>query len=243
MSLIINRIDLEKVLKYITPRNIQVYQEVFMHKSALKKFHNTIHSNERLEFLGDVVFSLAVTDYLYTKYPEENEGFLTKIRIKIVKGQTLAFFATSLHIDEYLVVSPNTVINKNILENAFEALIGAIYLDYCVIGYEMVFIKMFVFKLLNELVDWVDILKDDNYKDILMRHAQKIHVNLPKYSVMELKGTPHSPNYNVTLSMQTENGNIMHVSKEAKTKKDAEQLCAKEMLLKFNISYDQLITG
>jgi ribonuclease III len=235
----INRFELEKVLRYIKPRNIDIYQTVFVHKSSLKKNQNaTSSSNERLEFLGDVVFGLVVTDYLYTKYPNENEGFLTKMRIKIVKGSTLARFARYLDIGKYMILSPNTVVNDNILENAFEALIGAIYLDFKCIGYELLFVKTFVNMLLKDLIDWNETVKDDNYKDILMRYAQRTRVKLPQYNILEQKGTSHSPKYCVTLSMTTSKNELLSVTKESNTKKNAEQLCARDMLQQLDLSQD-----
>jgi ribonuclease III len=239
---IISRRDLETVLRYVKPRNLEIYQDVFVHRSALRKLKRAPQqSNERLEFLGDVVLGLAVTDFLYDKYPLENEGFLTKLRIKIVKGTTLAFLAKNIGLEKHVAISSNTSVNGNILENTLEALIGAIYLDYRHIGYEMHFVKTFVFNLLDEYIDWENILMDDNFKDILMRHAQKIHVCLPSYKVTELSGTAHCPNYTVDLTMNDEKGVSFTVTQQAGTKRDAEQLCAKEMLSNLNVPGDQYI--
>lgn len=247
---IINRQNLESVLKYIRPRNLNFYQEVFIHKSALKMLNKSlimnrednlapmgyVNSNERLEFLGDVVLSIAVTDFLYDKYPDENEGFLTKMRIKIVKGITLAMFARQLGIEKFLSISNSTLINNNILENAFEALVGAIYLDYKVIGQEMHFVKKFVFGLLKDYIDWNEIIKDDNYKDILMRYMQKTRSTVPEYTVLDTKGLAHCPHYTVQLKMLNDAGEELLAVSEASTKRDAEQLCAKTMLEKLSPS-------
>jgi len=235
--MIIDRKSLTDVLGVLKPRNLKFYQEVFIHKSALKRVNQNseikFKSNERLEFLGDVVLSLAVTDYLYLKYTNENEGFLTKLRIKLVKGSTLTKFATRLNIEKHVLTSTNTVVNEHILENVFEALIGALYLDYKQIGIEMIAVRKFVFHILDTHVDWNDVLIDDNYKDILMRYAQKKHLQLPHYSVLK-SSIPNR--FNVRLQMKDCNQVSMSVSKHACSKKDAEQECAKEMLEKMNCS-------
>jgi ribonuclease III len=230
---IIGRKQLSAILRNIKPRNIQIYQEAFVHKSALKRINEkdcfrNFQSNERLEFLGDVVLSLAVTDYLYSKYPKENEGFLTKLRIKIVKGSTLTEFARYLDMEKHILTSSNTRVNKNILENAFEALIGAIYLDYREIGLEMQASKKFITHLLDNCLDWSEMLIDDNYKDILMRFAQKIRLPLPKYEMVESKDSL----YSVRLHMMDSENNSFTVVKEGVSKKEAEQECAREMLKK-----------
>lgn len=234
---LIDRPNLEQLLRYIRPRNLKHYQEVFVHRSAVRFLQrqeesgiSDISTNERLEFLGDVVLCLAVTDFLYDRYPDCNEGFLTKLRIKIVKGPTLADFASRLGIQNHLRLSNSTTINNNILENAFEALVGAVYLDYRVVGMEMHFVKKFVFGVLHDMVDWTNVTMDDNYKDVLMRHTQRLHVPLPQYTIESTTGQAHRPLYKVALSIQDEVGKKHETSAEAGTKRDAEQLCAKAML-------------
>src|SRR5690554_7520121 len=93
-------------------------------------------SNERLEFLGDTVLDAVIADYLYHKFPDEDEGYLTKIKSKIVSRKTLASIAESIHLSDYILYQKGRSIRVSTLEgNAFEALIGAIYLDA---GYEAV---------------------------------------------------------------------------------------------------------
>lgn len=232
----INRYDLQNVLRYIQPRNVEMYQTVFVHKSALKRLNNVQEgdmrheSNERLEFLGDVVFGIAVTDYLYTRFPSENEGFLTKMRIRIVKGPSLAKFARHLGLEKHMVLSNNTSVNENILENAFEALVGAIYLDYRCIGHENLLVREFVSMLLHEVIDWNDAIRDDNYKDVLMRYVQKMQHGPMNYNVCESRDSNNSPLYNVVLTVKTKGGDTIKVSKNSKTKKNGEQECAKNVL-------------
>ena len=240
--IIVNRFHLTRLLRYMHPRNIRIYQEVFIHRSVLKNLQKQYepevipHSNERLEFLGDAILNVIVTDYLYDRYPHESEGFLTKLRIKIVKGPTLAMFAQKLGIKEHLLLSSSTSINNNILENAFEALIGAIYLDYREVGLEMVFTKQFVFGVLHEFLNWNNIKTDDNYKDVLMRHAQKLHLAMPVYNVLDVSGQAHCPTYKISITLTDEKVDVHSSVQEHTTKRNAEQACAKCILESMNMS-------
>ena len=247
----VNRFNLTCLLRYIHPRNIYIYQDVFVHRSVIKQLQkqydtdtekNEIKSNERLEFLGDAILNVIVTDYLYDRFPNENEGFLTKLRIKIVKGPTLAMFAEKVGIKEHLMISTSTTINDHILENAFEALIGAIYLDYRVIGLELLFTKLFVFGILREFIDWDHFQTDDNYKDVLMRHSQKMHLSMPVYNVVSISGQAHCPLYKVSVTVTDEHGNTHTAVEENSTKRNAEQACAKHILTCMNMS-DTIING
>jgi ribonuclease-3 len=236
MFLIINRYDLTNLLRYIRPRNLQIYQQAFIHRSALKKIQRQCdtyfaQSNERLEFLGDSVLNLIVTSYLYNRFPHENEGFLTKLRIKLVKGSTLAWFAKKIGLESYIVLSNSTVLNNNILENTFEALLGAIFLDYCYTGCEMFYITLFLHSLFDEFVEWDQILKDDNYKDILMRHLQKIHMPMPQYKIENTFGKAHCPIYKVTLIID----NTLSSTNKASSKREAEQACGMNILEQMNV--------
>ena len=236
MCNVINRYDLTNLLRYVRPRNIQIYQDAFIHRSAVKKIKKqcdtyVAQSNERLEFLGDSVLNVVATNYLYHRFPYVNEGFLTKLRIKIVKGSTLTWFAKKLGLQRHIVLSNSTVVNNNILENTLEALIGAIYLDYLYINAEMVYVTNFLYGLFNEYIKWDEMLQDDNYKDILMRHLQKMHITMPNYTIENTIGQAHCPVYKVTLDV-----NGKHRStKEASCKREAEQACAKDILNQMNV--------
>lgn len=127
-------------------------------------------NNERLEFLGDAILDAVVAEYLYLKFPEKTEGFLTQTRSKIVNGDALAQLAVRMGLDRFILSYANNFnTNKNILGDAFEALIGAIYLDH---GYEAV--KKFVFKqLIKKYIDINQLLiTETNYKSRLIEWAQ-----------------------------------------------------------------------
>lgn len=235
--IVVNRHHLTNILRYVRPRNIQIYQNVFIHRSALKKIQKQCDthvpdSNERLEFLGDAVINIVVTDYLYNRFPNKNEGFLTKIRIKLVKGSTLCSFARYLDIERFLVISHSTSSkNDNILENAFEALVGALYLDYNEVGLALYYTKRFLYALFEEYVNMDELIdNDDNYKDILMRYTQKNHIPLPIYTVTDIQGKAHNPVYIIKTCITDKQNNMYTSVHEGKTKRDAEQLCARDIM-------------
>lgn len=117
------------------PKEISLYELALMHKSHSTKDKNgKRQNNERLEFLGDAVLDAVVADVLYQKFDGKKEGFLTNTRSKIVQRESLNKVAVDLGIDKLMTPPPhNHTHNLNIYGNAFEALVGAIYLDY---GYE-----------------------------------------------------------------------------------------------------------
>ena len=127
-------------------------------------------SNERLEYLGDAVLSTIVAEYLFKKYPNKNEGFLTKMRSKIVKRKTLNDIADQMGLDIILSNYSQGRMSHSMLGNALEALVGAIYIEF---GY--VKTKKYVVK--NILMKFLDIheleTKDDNYKSLLLEWCQK----------------------------------------------------------------------
>lgn len=153
------------------PDDISLYQLALRHKSVVKSF-KTKMSNERLEFLGDAIFNSIITDILFKRYEHKREGFLTHTRSKLVNREFLNQLALDLGLDELLQVSSNISLNKNsnLYGNAFEALIGAIYLDQ---GYRKS--KAFVEKrLLNTFIDLDQVVDDEtNYKSILIEYCQK----------------------------------------------------------------------
>ncbi len=154
------------------PRNEELYKLAFIHKSASVRLHDgMVINNERLEFLGDAILDAVVAEYLYTQFPNEKEGFLTQTRAKIVNGDNLGKLAKTLGLDQFIIsYASNFNNNKHILGDAFEALIGAIYLDH---GYRAV--KKFVFKqLINKHIDLGEVVSTDhNYKSRLIELAQK----------------------------------------------------------------------
>ena len=153
-----------------TPSNLQIFKQAFSHKSAVDPRLHTVTSNERLEYLGDSLLSTIVAEYLFQKYPNSNEGFLTKMRSKIVKRKTLNRIADDMGIDVVLQDNNDTRLSESMKGNALEALVGAIYLEKGFDKTKDIVVKKILRRHLNiqELED-----NDDNYKSQLLEFCQK----------------------------------------------------------------------
>lgn len=178
-------------------KDIELYKTVFTHRSFLNENrHLKRDHNERLEFLGDAVLELVVTDYLYKNYEQSSEGDLTNWRSALVKGENLARIARSLNLGKYLYLSKGEENSggreKNILlANTFEALIGAFYLDH---GFGTA--KRFIEKFL--LVHLEDILQQGLHIDPKSRFqelAQERESITPVYKLIEEKGPDHNKKF------------------------------------------------
>lgn len=166
--------DKRRLLKNILgfyPKNLSLYKQAFIHRSLLANETLEKHEcNERLEFLGDAILGTVVSDYLYKKFPFANEGFLTKMRSKVVSRKHLNELAFKLDLDRMLVKSPGVTQSKSIYGDAFEAFIGAIYIDK---GYKAT--KNFVInKVIKDCID-IELLvnKETNFKSKLIEKSQK----------------------------------------------------------------------
>lgn len=152
-----------------TPSRLHLYKLAFYHKSMNDKITSDFN-NERLEYLGDAILSTVVAEYLFKKYPNKDEGFLTKMRSKIVKRKTLNEIADKMGIDIILTDYSQGNLSKSMLGNAFEALIGAIYIES---GYSIT--RDYIIR--KVLRKYLDIHKlegvDDNYKSQLLEWCQK----------------------------------------------------------------------
>lgn len=204
-------------------QTLETYQNAFTHRSALKQY-SVKSSYETLEFLGDAVLSFVITKHLYDTYSEEHEGFLTKARTKIVRGKTLAVISQRLGLGEFILMDDKGIRNnwnKNpkILEDVLEALIGAIYIDLGILH-----AKQFIMRtILSEPID----LKDDNYKDILMRWCQAQRYQLPIYTVRSFE------NHTFVIDMFIQGQYVS--SGFGTTKKQAEQDAAEKLVRMWNL--------
>ena len=164
-----------------TPSNLQIFIQAFSHKSAVDPKLHTVTSNERLEYLGDSVLSTIVAEYLFQKYPNSDEGFLTKMRSKIVKRKTLNRIADDMGIDVVLQENNDTRLSESMKGNALEALVGAIYLEK---GFDITK-KIVINKILRRHLNIQDLEEqDDNYKSQLLEFCQKNGSEID-YRVME----------------------------------------------------------
>jgi len=153
-------------------KNLDLYQRAFTHKSALKEYEQFTES-------------FVITKFLFDRYESRQEGFLTKARTKLVRGETLAKIALKLGLEKLVIMDEKGMRNgwnnnPKILEDVFEALIGAIYMD---IG--LIHAKEFILRIYqdSDMVDMNSIMVDDNFKDKLMRHCQVNNWQLPEYRV------------------------------------------------------------
>ncbi len=159
-----------KGLLGFTPSNIGIFKLAFYHKSTTSEKLYAVQSNERLEYLGDAVLATIVAEYLFKKYPNSDEGFLTKMRSKIVKRQSLNTIADKMGLDVFLNQYNNTRLSKSMLGNALEALVGAVYLEKGYGGTK----RFVVGKILLGYLDIKELENfDDNYKSQLLEWCQK----------------------------------------------------------------------
>jgi len=228
----ITREDINRITGF-NPINVSFYQDAFIHKSVLRFVNN--FSYERLEFLGDSVLNLIVAKFIFTKYSDKEEGFLTRIRTKLVNGKTLSYLANKLELSKFLILSKNIENiggrnNDRILEDVFEAFLCSMFKD---LGYD--YVEFFVIDLINKYIDFSEIEKDNNYKDILLRHCQQNFNTTPTYKLIDTENNNKNIKKftTVVIIKDTE-----YESGVGKTKKLAEQEASKNTLLKFGINLE-----
>lgn len=166
-----------KVLLGFRPANLKIYEIAFIHRSASFNLPDGQRiNNERLEFLGDSVLDMILSDFLFEKYPEASEGFMTKIRSRIVNRDILNQLAFSMEINKLLVSNVSSGHNtKHLYGDALEALIGAIFIDK---GFKKVK-RFFIKNVLEKYLDLHNIINTDNdYKSLVFEWVQKKKNNL-----------------------------------------------------------------
>lgn len=216
----------------ITFSNKNLLKEALTHRSYLNENPAwELKHNERLEFLGDAVLELAVTENLFNKYPESDEGELTSIRAALVNYQTLSKLAKEINLENHIILSKGGAKETErakdvILANAFEAVIGAIYLDQ---GYEetVKFIKKFVLKELPEIIS-KKLYKDP--KSELQEIAQEKMKITPHYIVMSETGPDHEKVFETAVYF----GEKQVALGKGFSKQEAEVEAAREALIKLN---------
>jgi len=220
--------NLEKIIgASILDKNI--YVEALIHRSFLEENEQFNLSNERLEFLGDSVLNLVIGEYLFVKFPKEEEGFLTKVRAKLVNRNALSLVAENLNLGELLIISssvPKSITHnsKSMLSDALEALIGAIYLDK---GLETC--EKFIQKnIIEPALKNGEHLVDENYKSQLLEHAQANKLAIPVYQIVSEEG----PHHDKTFIAEVIIGDKILGEGKGKSKKEAEQNAAQVALKK-----------
>jgi ribonuclease-3 len=217
-------LDLVRMLGFL-PRNISLYRLAFIPKSAQQKNPSGDHlNNERLEYLGDAVLDAIVASHLFNRFPEGDEGFLTKLRARIVKRKHLDYLAVKIEIPKRINTGvPSGSKSKHIYGNALEALIGAIYLDR---GYRKAE-KFFERKILNKHIDLVQLVqKDSDYKSRMIEWAQKNRMEITFRSEEEQPSGRKTPSFVSVIRLdKAERG-----TGQGDSKKEAEQQAAKAAL-------------
>ena len=212
-----------KHLLGFAPKNMFFYKKAFTHKSAKSIFNGAKLCNERLEFLGDTVLDSIIADYVFHLYPNKSEGFLTKMKSRIVSRKTLNDIAVTMHLDAFITCNIPNVQTNDAMGNAFEALVGAIYLDK---GYAFtkkyiatsILAKMFDFNYLESV--------DCNYKSKLIEIVQK-NKNTIKFKTLEVdNGNCCSQLFSSTVFI---NQQLVSVG-EGSTKKEAEQQASQKAI-------------
>lgn len=229
--------------------NIDLYQQSLTHKSYMGektgatlpgKFRIDLQENsyERLEFLGDSVLHLILAEYLYSRYQDQDEGFLTRLRTKIENSESFAYLSEQIGLPQFVVIAKQIEIsqgrhNRNILEDVFEAFNGALFLDA---GIHVC--KQLMIKLVESKIDISKLLLyDTNYKDRLLRYYHQQKWIDPVYYELGRSGPAHSRKF--TVYVLDDNKKRVGLGTEA-SKKRAEQIAAREALRHFGILSEEM---
>jgi len=253
-------------LSGINFNNINLYRNAFIHKSycTMKNADFTTSNSkcpndciplqdmsyERLEYLGDSILSFIVANYLYMRFPDQNEGFLSKIRTRIVNGKMLGYLADKIGFSKFAIISKqveeaNGRNNYKIMEDIFEAFIGAIYIDFQTIddrvqlpskiklepltGSGYFIAEQWIIYIIENYLDISDlILQKTNYKDMLINYMNQTYQFTPKFLELEIKTKDSIKIFKYCIKDRT--GTIIATAK-GNSKKEAENNVSKEALI------------
>ena len=270
----VDEVDIAKILKRvgitIDIHDIKIFQQAFVHRSYVRSKVEAMakktvdgeamiedcpkycvdlfeNSNERLEFLGDSVVGCVVVSYLYRRFPDADEGFMTKMKTRLVQTAALAEFSRFLNLGKYMIISKyvddrcDGRTSDRMLEDLFEAFMGSLFLDQCQINFEdyrkmgLIYgpgysvCESFLIKVIEEVVDFEDlVMNDTNYKDMLMKYFQNKYSKAPKYIEISVDGPPNHRIF--TMGVSDHHGKILGQGKES-SKKKAEQMASREALV------------
>ncbi|MBP9758169.1 ribonuclease III [Candidatus Dojkabacteria bacterium] len=226
--------ELENLQKLINTsfKNFNLLETALTHRSYLNESSNqSLENNERLEFLGDAVLELIITEYLFHKYKDRPEGELTSFRAATVKTESLAETASELNLGHYIKLSRGEELTGGrtkpyLLANTYEALLGSIFLDQ---GYQ--FAKDFVYKtLVPKISNIIKFRLDIDNKSRLQILAQELYEYTPRYELI----TEEGPDHNKIFTMQIVIKNETFGQGKGKSKQEAEQNAAAEAIKKIN---------
>jgi len=241
--------DIQDIMKNLdihdlTINNLDLYQRAFVHKSYCEMKDYLEYSQpeaclplftvsyETLEFIGDSFLGNVIANYLYKRYfiaHNKDEGFLTKLKIRFVCGDQLAYLSDRLKMNQFMIISKHIEedcdgrMNSNILEDILEAFIGAIYTDTG----DFALVEKFIVKMIESHVDFADvILHDNNYKDQILRYFQHNYKIHPTYVSVKEETMYRCDILKGTSFVATGYGN---------SKKKSEQDASKRALIKFRV--------
>jgi ribonuclease-3 len=221
--------ELEEKIGY-SFKDKDLAERALTHRSYLNEVNEPVLHNERLEFLGDAVLELAITQYLFKNYPDNPEGDLTSFRAAVVRTESLAETAADLDLGKFILMSKGEEITGGrqrpyILANTVEALLGAIYLDSDFAQCDNIVHKFLAPKLDKIVENRTDI----DPKSKLQELAQEVYKYTPKYEVVKEEGPDHERVFTVRAIINEEEFGIG----DGRSKQDAEQSAAKQALLRF----------
>ena len=260
-------------LKGIKFHNINLYRNALVHKSYCTMKNADFNtgnikcppdciplqemSYERLEFLGDSILGMIVASYLFERFPDQNEGFLSKIRTKIVNGKMLGFLSDKIGFPKFAIISKqveesNGRSNFKIMEDIFEAFIGAIYIDFQTqndsitlpanmtitplsgTGYYIV--EQWIIYIIENYIDFSELIrKKNNYKDMLVSYMQHHLQDLPKYFEVNVVT---KENIKIFTYCIKDHHNTVIATSTGNSKKEAENNVSKEALIHYGIDID-----
>lgn len=201
------------------PNNIELYKLALIHRSAsLFLDDGTPINNERLEFLGDAVIEAIVSDFLFIEFPEENEGFLSRLRSRIVSRSALNRLAIQVGLDHHIIAlgGNNSFAQKHLYGDAFEAMMGAIYLDK---GYDFSN-RLFINGILRKYMNMEDMSEQEtDFKSRLIEWSQKNKRSLKFNTSPSATYTTKTPHFQTTVYI----GEQAAGYGEASSKKESEQ--------------------
>ncbi len=208
-------------------RNSLLLAEALTHPSLAYESQRPHFDNQRLEFLGDAVLQLAVTEALFKLFPDATEGHLTKLRSRVVSRKALARFAMAINLGEYVLLgkgeeSTGGRRRLSTLADAFESLIGAVYMDTGLDAAKELILRLFA----NEIKGMVDSPDERNPKGELQESLQAIHPVAPVYRIVSESGPDHRRVFQAEVTWQDK----LLASGKGKSKKEAEARAAAEAL-------------
>ena len=274
-NILLQNVDLQEIfnnngLNNIKFKNIDLYRVAFVHKSycTMKNIDfdkSNINcpadslplqdmSYERLEFLGDSLIGMIVANYLYNRFPDQNEGFLSKIRTKIVNGRMLGYLSDKIGFPKFAIISKQVEEtggrnNFKIMEDIFEAFIGALFLDFQTendkvqlpnninispfTGAGYFIVESFIIYIIENYIDFCELIRlKNNYKDMLVSYMTHNLQDIPKF--YEVKITIKDNIRIFTYCIKDRNNAIIATS-TGTNKKEAENNTAKEALIYYNV--------